>query len=157
MTFNSCQKQMLHHLLPLSSPMGPRLPKTQPWVPGHSPTNVETGGLHEALPPLPLPFSTFSSGHEHCLNHFQGDFPHKRWVEGEEGTAPSLFLDKDRERQDRRVSHAEDRTQNLICNAGPGIPDVTKAPSLPPRKIGLVTILSPNGHTLCSLELHLLG
>lgn len=80
-----------------------------------------------------------------------------RWVEGKEGTVSSLFLDKDRERRDSRASHPEDRPQNLAGNAGRDIPDVTKAPSLPARKIGLVTILSPNGHTLCSLELHLLG
>lgn len=140
-----CQKQILHH--PWLSPL--------PWIvgfprhnPEHSLINVKNGkalfysflqpsDLYEALP------SRISS---------------QEMGQGRGGdNTITVLTQRHRERQDRRVSHPEDRMQNLICNAGPGIPDVTKAPSLPARKIGLVTILSPNGHTLCSLELHLLG
>jgi hypothetical protein len=136
------------------------LPRTQPWTPGHSPVKCGNRGLRMPLPspPLhPVPFSIYSSSHKHLFNLFQGGFPGMRWVEREEGLVPLLFLDKDREWQGRRASHPEVGPQNLAGNAGPDIPDVTKAPSLPARKIGLVTIRSPNGHTLCSLELHLLG
>lgn len=116
---------------------------------------------HVALPSRQLttlsPFLFLPPGENIVLITSKEAFPGKRRVEGVERTAESLFLDKARDRQDRGVNHPEDRMQTLAYNTGPGIPDVAKAPSLPARKIGLVTILAPNGRTLCSLELHLLG
>lgn len=55
------------------------------------------------------------------------------------------FLDKDRE--GRGTEQAEHKASRVT--QGWPSPDVTKASrSLPTRKIGLVTISSPNGHTL---------
>lgn len=69
----------------------------------------------------------------------------KEEFEGEEETMQQSFLHKGREGS--LAERTEHRASSVM--QGPPSPDVTKASgSLPARKIGLVTVLSPNGHTL---------